>query len=131
MHDGYLQDVTDRKLAEEAMAWFRKAVDAIDAPFLGTTREGKVLYWNRAAEQMYGYTAEEVLGKSINFLLPDDVERNTESILEELESGNSIADLQTTRIAKSGERISVSVLLSPVFAPDGTFLGGASVTRRR
>ncbi|MGE0116143.1 MAG: diguanylate cyclase [Steroidobacteraceae bacterium] len=104
--------------------------DCID-PIISKTITGAIVSWNRAAEKMFGYAAEEVLGRSIMILVPP--ERNSEElmILEKLGRGEVIRDLHTFRRHKNGQSIPVTLTISPLFDLSGNVIGACKMVRPR
>src|SRR5262249_57203459 len=85
--------------------------------------------WNRAAENMYGYTAAEIVGRSISLLVPPERAGEVSAILEQLKRGERVENRETVRLRKGGTRIDVSLSISPM--PDATGrVTGASVIAR-
>src|SRR5438128_343414 len=78
------------------------------------TLDGIILTWNRAAERLYGYSAEEVKGRPISLLLPPDRPNELIAILERLRRGEGITHYETVRCRKDGRRIDVSLTVSPI-----------------
>lgn len=114
---------------EEARAHLAAIIDSTDDAILSKTREGIVTSWNRGAERLYGYLAEEAIGRPISFLVPperlDELQQITETILR----GERVDRLETERISKDGRRIMVSLTLSPIYAPDGSIIGVSTIAR--
>lgn len=102
--------------------------DSDDAIF-SKTLDGTILTWNRAAEQMYGYRADEVIGKSVSMLLPPDRPNEVEEILERLRRGEQVRHYETTRQTKNGRVLNVSLTISPVRDGDGTIIGASTIAR--
>lgn len=91
--------------------------------------DGTVLSWNRSAERIFGYSAEEMVGGSIYRLVPPELNEEEAEILERVARGEQITHYETTRIRKDGVRITISLSISPVFDPDGNIVGVASIKR--
>src|SRR5215831_6040767 len=106
----------------------RALVDASDDAIIGKTMDGTIISWNKGAEKMYGYKAEEVLGQSISLLIPPDHPNELPKIMRRLQRGEHIKSFETTRIRKDGQRIDVSVTISPM--KRGGMVVGASVVAR-
>ena len=96
---------------------------------LSTTLEGDIQTWNRGAERLFGYSKEEVLGQTINLLVPVDRQDEEGKILERQRVGEFTEPYETIRKKKDGEEIAVSVAVSPVRAADGTIVGAAMIAR--
>jgi two-component system, LuxR family, sensor kinase FixL len=104
-------------------------VDSSDDAIVGKDLDGVILTWNHGAERLYGYTAEELRGRSIRVLFPDDRLDELDGILETIRTGRRVERLETVRRTKSGTLVDVSVTVSPVRAADGTIVGGATIAR--
>jgi len=122
------QDVTEEKAAEEtrgraALVEFSK--DAI----IAETLDGVIESWNRGAQELFGYSPEEAVGKPIAMLLaPDRRDELTES-LAQIKRGERVDALETVRIAKDGRAIDVSMRISLVYDADGELVGASSISR--
>jgi len=123
------RDITDRKQVEEARARLAAIVESTDDAIIGKTLEGTITSWNRGAHKIYGYSAEEVVGKPINILVPPDHPNEIPRILERIKHGEVIDDYETKRIAKNGRRLDVSLTISPVKDSAGHLVGASTIAR--
>ena len=105
------------------VALSRSSDDAI----IGKTLEGLVVFWNAAAERLYGYGAAEMLGRDIAVLIPPDRPQELSDLLARVSSGETVRNLQTERLRKDGATIPVSITVSPVVADDGTVIGASTI----
>ncbi len=96
---------------------------------VGKTLDGVVTEWNRGAETILGYRADEIIGKSISLTLPLGHEEETAAILERIKRGERVEHFETRRRRKDGEIIDVSVTVSPVWDSSGRLLGASKVLR--
>ncbi|MGH7655327.1 MAG: putative bifunctional diguanylate cyclase/phosphodiesterase [Gemmatimonadaceae bacterium] len=112
-----------------ALAQFQAMVESAHDAIIGKTLDGIVTYWNPAATRQYGYTAEEMIGKSIGVLIPPHLPNELPRILESLKRGMRVENYQTVRVRKDGERIHVSVTVSPILDVNGRPIGGSSIAR--
>jgi len=96
---------------------------------IGKDMQGIITSWNKGAEKIYGYTPEEAIGKSIAVLCPSDHQDETRQILERVGRGENIAPYETVRIRKDGERIVVSLMVSPVRDSFGAITGASTIAR--
>ncbi|MEA2633719.1 MAG: hypothetical protein QOH92_486, partial [Chloroflexota bacterium] len=124
------RDITERRKTDSIIAEMAAIVDSSNDAIIGKTLEGIITTWNRGAEGVYGYTAAEMVGKSISLLVPK--ERPDE--VREIIAGMLAADartkhFETQRIRKDGRRIDVSLTVSPIRDSDGTIIGASSVAR--
>ncbi len=104
-------------------------VESSDDAILSKDLDGTIKTWNRAAERMYGYTAEEIIGRSVAILMPPEKPGEFTEIMQRLARGERIEHHDTVRIHRDGHRIEVSVSISPVAGPDGRLIGAASIAR--
>ncbi|MEA2629391.1 MAG: hypothetical protein QOJ10_1851, partial [Chloroflexota bacterium] len=124
------RDISERKKTDAILAEMAAIVDSSNDAIIGKTLEGIITTWNRGAEGVYGYTAAEMVGKSISLLVPK--ERPDE--VKEIIAGMLAMDartkhFETQRIRKDGRRIDVSLTVSPIRDSDGTIVGASSVAR--
>jgi len=109
--------------------WLAAIVDSSTDAVIGKTLDGTITDWNAGAAEMYGYQAQEMIGRNISDLFPEDRKDELRPILERLRRGERIDHFETKRVRKDGTLLDVSVSISPVRAPDGTVIGAASVAR--
>src|SRR5256885_11996639 len=117
----------ERQLSEEPMAQFKAMVDSADDAVIGKTLDGVITSWNPAATRLYGYTAEEVIGKPIALLAPPDHIDELPRILERVRRGERIEHHETTRVRKDGARIEVSLSISPILDAQGRPVGATAI----
>ncbi len=126
---GVSHDITWRKNAEEASRFLASIVEASGDAISGMDLEGNILTWNRGAELLYGYRADEVKGKAISMLIPPERPGEMEHIVRELKEGKTISHFETVRTAKDGRRIDVSLTCFPVTDSRGRITGSADIAR--
>ena len=124
-----VRDATERRRAEEASSRLAAIVDSSDDAILSKTLDGTITSWNGAAERIYGYSAEEVLGKPISILVPPERADEVPAILQKIRRGESVDHYETQRIKKDGTRIHVSITVSPVRDFTGNVVGASTVAR--
>jgi len=118
---------THRTMREHAL--YSAVVRSSDDAIVTKSLEGIVTSWNAAAERVFGYSAEEMVGSPIAKLLPPDRPREIEGILERVRRGESIAHFETQRRRKDGRIIDISVTVSPVRDSLGRVIGASSIKR--
>jgi len=123
------QDVTEHRKSQEAQRLLAAIVASSRDAIIGTTLDGAISGWNAGAEAIYGYRAEEVLGKSISILLPPDRRDEEFSILNGITTGQKLSEFETVRMTKDHDPIDVSVSMSPIKDAAGRIIGAASITR--
>ncbi len=126
---GIVEDITERKLAEEAQARLVAVIASSDDSIISMTLDGVVLSWNRAAEQMYGYTANEMVGKATQELIPPDRLDEEPAILHRIRRGERIDHFETLRKRKDGSVFNVSIAVSPIEDSRGKIIGASKITR--
>jgi PAS domain S-box-containing protein len=114
---------------EWATEFLAAIVDSSDDAIIGKTLDGTIISWNRGAERIYGYTANEVIGREISIIIPPERADELPRIMERLRAGRRIDHYQTVRVRKDGRRIDVSVTISPVRGKDGGVIGASSIAR--
>jgi diguanylate cyclase (GGDEF)-like protein/PAS domain S-box-containing protein len=126
---GTVQDVTEAAAAREARDLLSHVVQSTSDAIVTKSRDGTITSWNRGAEQLYGYTAEEAIGQSIGLIEPPDRAGEQLGITESVFSGHSIDNFETERMRKDGTIISVSLTVSPVTDADGRIMSAAVIGR--
>jgi PAS domain S-box-containing protein len=123
------RDVSERKQAEEAQARLAAIVEFSDDLIISKSLEGIVRSWNGGAERLFGYTAEEMIGRSIEVLIPPERLDEEPQILRRLRSGERVDHFETVRVAKDGRRIDVSLTISPLRDQEGHLIGASKIGR--
>jgi len=126
---GFVRDITERKRMEETRSQLSAIVESSDDAIMGKTLDGIITNWNEGAEKVYGYTADEVVGRPVSILIPPDLINELPSILNRLRTGESINHYETVRLRKDGQRINVSLTLSPIRDSAGNIVGAATIAR--
>ena len=126
---GFVRDITERKGMEETRAQLAAIVESTDDAIIGKTLDGIITSWNKSAEKVYGYTADEVVGRSISILMPPDLINELPAILNRLRMGESINHYETVRLRKDGQRIDMSLTLSPIRDSTGNIVGASTIAR--
>jgi len=104
-------------------------VDSSQDAIIGKNLDGIVTHWNQGAEQIYGYTAQEMIGRPISVLAPKERVDEIPAILEKIRSGQRVEYFETLRITKDGRRLQVSVSVSPIHDADGVVIGASTIAR--
>ena len=122
-------DITGRKQAEEARSLLASIVEFSDDAIIGKDLGGTIVSWNRAAELLYGYRADEVTGRSVSILAPPGRPDEISTILEKIRRGDRISHFDTLRMAKDGRPVDVSLTISPIKNAVGEVTGAATIAR--
>lgn len=104
-------------------------VDSSQDAIIGKTLDGVITHWNNGAEQMYGYTPQEVIGRNISTLCPRDRVDEIPGILEKIRHGERVEYFESVRVTKDGKRLNVSVSISPILDHDGKVVGASAIAR--
>jgi len=121
--------VREHARSEAALARTAAIVAFSDDAIIGKRLDGVITTWNEGAQRLYGYTPAEAVGRPISLIIPPELGDELPTILERLSRGVRIDHFETTRVAKSGRRIDVSVTVSPVRDPRGRVIGASSIAR--
>jgi PAS domain S-box-containing protein len=123
------QDVTDRRRAEEVDRRLAAILAQSEDAIIAKDTEGVVTEWNKGAERLYGYSADEAIGKSISMLIPRDRAGEEWALLASVLEGRPIERYETFRLHKSGRRLAIWATISPVRDSSGAIVGAASIAR--
>ena len=123
------KDITERKLADKDRALLAAIVDSSDDAIHSVNLDGTIVTWNRGAEQLFGFTSAETIGKNIANLAPPGRSQEVRQLLASIGKGGSISPFDTVLCGKDGREIDVSLLISPVRGPDGEVVGASAIAR--
>jgi PAS domain S-box-containing protein len=126
---GVAQDISERKQAEEIRSLLAEVVASSDDAIISKTLDGIITSWNRGAQRMFGYAADEVIGQSITLLIPPDNLDEEPGILQRLRRGERIEHYETIRRRKDGTLLNVSLSVSPMRDIKGTIVGASKIAR--
>jgi PAS domain S-box-containing protein len=121
------REATKRKQALENADRMTAIVANSNDAIIGKTLSGVVTSWNPAAERMYGYTSDEIIGKFIHILNPEDRTGEIASILAKIKAGSLLEHLETMRVRKDGTRFPVSLSIAPIHEENGTVVGASVI----
>jgi len=143
-----IRDITDRKRIEEEL---RRAndelerrktrelrdsqnrlaliVDSSQDAIIGKNLDGIITQWNKGAEQIYGYTAAEIIGRNVSVLCPPERPDEIPGILEKIRHGQRVEYFESVRITKDGRRLHMSISVSPIYDADGGVVGASAIGR--
>lgn len=122
-------DITGEWRGREARLYLASIVESSDDAIIGKTLEGIVTTWNQAAERMFGYLADEIIGRPISVLFPPEREHEETMILARMRRGERLHHLETVRRRKDGVDIDVSVTVSPILNSAGHVIGASKIVR--
>jgi PAS domain S-box-containing protein len=124
-----VRDITGARKLEEAQARLAAIVDSADDAIIGKTLTSIITSWNRGAERIFGYTAEEAIGKSIRMIIPPERQSEEDEIIARLSKGERIEHFQTERVRKDGTRAKLSLSISPIKDSTGKIIGASKIAR--
>jgi PAS domain S-box-containing protein len=122
-------DITERKKIEELHARLAAIVESSDDAIIGEDLNGIVTDWNRGAESIYGFRAEEIVGQPISTLVPPGNADEILQILQNISHGESLEHYETVRVRKDGKQINVSLTISPIEDSAGNIIGASAIAR--
>ena len=126
---GLTRDVTERKRVELVAERLASIVESCDDAIVSKDLDGVIVSWNQGAERLFGYSADEAIGKPIAILVPSDVKNEQASILERVRLGDRIDHYETVHRRKDGTLIDISLTISPVRDDTGTVVGVSKIAR--
>jgi PAS domain S-box-containing protein len=124
-----IQDITERKQAELVEARFAAIVESSDDAVISKDFNGVITTWNGAAQRIFGFTPEEVIGQHITIIIPPELRDEETQILRRLRAGERIEHFETIRVAKSGRRLNISLTVSPIKDAHGRVIGASKIAR--
>jgi PAS domain S-box-containing protein len=124
-----LRDVTSREREVRTRALIDAIIDSSHDAIVSKQLDGRIMSWNRAAERLFGYTAEEAVGQSIRMIVPADRQAEEDDVLARLQRGEIVDHFQTVRQRKDGSLVQVSLTISPVRDRTGRIIGASKVAR--
>jgi PAS domain S-box-containing protein len=123
------EEVAEREKAELTSERLSAIVESSDDAIIGKDVNGVITSWNRGAERIYGYRPEEAIGKTSSIIIPEDKIDEEAVMLESIKNGKSVHHYETERRRRDGERIVVSLTLSPIRDREGHVIGASSISR--
>ena len=124
-----LVDMSKSKDSERALNHFAAIVDSSDDAIISKDLNGTITSWNRAAEHILGYQADEIIGKSVRILIPHHLSSEEDTIIERIRSGQRIEHYETVRQRKDGSLVDISLTVSPIRNAQGAVVGASKIAR--
>jgi len=116
-------------LLEDPKGMLAAIIASADDAIVGKTLDGIIRVWSPGAERLFGYRADEIIGRPVTILLPPDRLDEERLILERIEIGERVECYESQRVRKDGRRVDVSLTISPIRAPDGQIVGASKIAR--
>jgi PAS domain S-box-containing protein len=123
------QDITERKRSEEVRLRLAAIIASSDDAIVSKDLDGTITSWNSGAERIFGYLAEEIIGKSIMTLIPPDHQKEEDTIINRIRRGERVEHYQTIRQRKDRSLIDISLTISPVRNAQGKIIGASKIAR--
>lgn len=120
---------TDPFAAMDYAGLFAAIVNSVDAVVISKSLDGTILSWNPAAERIFGWSAEEMIGQSIRRIIPADRQAEEDSILDRVANGENSIQLRTKRIRRDGSQVYLEIMVSPVRDREGHIIGASKIGR--
>jgi PAS domain S-box-containing protein len=122
-------DISERKRNEEIAQRLASIVDSSDDAIISKDLNGTIATWNKGAERIFGYAAEEVIGKPVTILIPPERLDEESSILERIRRGERVESFETVRMCRHGSLIDISLTVSPLKNAQGKIIGASKIAR--
>ena len=128
---GPIIDKSTKSLQSPELApyWLTALIESADDAIISKTLEGIITSWNEGAKRIFGYTADEVIGKPVTMLIPEGHLDEEPAILSRLRAGERIEHYETIRVRKDGTHIDISLTVSPIKGPNGHIIGASKIAR--
>jgi PAS domain S-box-containing protein len=126
LYAGFAREDPDHFIERAILA---AIVDSSDDAIVSKTLEGRILTWNGGATRIFGYEADEIIGKPITVIVPPELHEEENQILEKLRRGERIDHFDTVRVTKDGRRVHISLTVSPIRDAAGRVIGASKVAR--
>jgi len=124
-----IKDVTEKVKNEGHLKQLAAIVEYSEDAIVSKSMNGTIQSWNNGAEKIFGYTPEEVIGKNISLIIPFELRHEEKNILEKIGNNETIQHFETIRVKKNGERVYVSLTISPLKNNDGKIIGVSKILR--
>src|SRR5882762_9716536 len=126
---GSSTDITERKRAEQATLLLAAIVESSHDAIVSKSLNGIITSWNKGAERLFGYAAEEAVGQNITLIIPPERRDEERTIVEQLTRGERVDNFETVRIRKDGRLLDVSLTISPMKDASGRVVGASKLAR--
>lgn len=124
-----IRDITNRVRSAEKTRELASLVENTDDAIIGKNLNGIITSWNIGAEKIYGYKKEEVIGKPISVIIPEDKINDFHEIMKKIKNGEKTKGFESKRRKKNGDLIDVSITVAPIYDLEGTLIGASNITR--
>ena len=126
---GSSTDITERKRAEQATRLLAAIVESSHDAIVSKNLNGVITSWNKGAERLFGYAAEEAVGQNITLIIPPERRDEERTIIEQITRGERVDHFETVRMRKDGSLLDVSLTISPMKDASGRAVGASKLAR--
>ena len=123
------EDVTEQHKTEEIQRLLSSIVETSRDAIISKKTDGTIISWNKAAEQLYGYTKDEMTGRNISMIIPEEGLGEMNEIISRIKKGDSVNNFETLRVRKDGKIIDVAETISPITNEAGRVIGASTIGR--
>ncbi len=123
------RDITERRRLDDIRFRLAAIVNSSDDAIIAKDLNGIITHWNAAAERLFGFKAEEIIGQSVLTIIPSELHDEERTILASLKAGQKIDHYETERLRKDGSRVAVSITISPIKDEKGRIIGASKIAR--
>ncbi|HNP43539.1 MAG TPA: PAS domain S-box protein [Panacibacter sp.] len=123
------RDITERKEIEAQKGLYEMIISSSEDGIISKSLQGVIVSWNKGAENIFGYSSKEAIGKNITMIIPDDLLFEEEMIIQKILKGQHIKHYDTIRKSKGGSNVFVSLTVSPIVDNDGVIIGVSKIVR--
>ena len=125
----FVTDITGRKQAQQSRERLAEIVESSDDAIISKNLSGTIQSWNAGAGRLFGYSAAEIVGRSIDVLIPPERQVEEEMILQKIQRGERVEHFETVRVRKDGQQFDVSLTISPLKDARGVIIGSSKILR--
>lgn len=125
----FVRDVTELHRAEQARARLAALVDSSDDAIVGVALDGIIFAWSSGAERTYGYRPDEIIGRPVSVLVPNDRADEAQRLMDRIRRGEHVPSYETTRLRSDGTTFPVSLTVSPIIDASGRVIGASGIAR--
>jgi PAS domain S-box-containing protein len=122
-------DITERKKVEEQQVLYKLIINSSDDAIISKTLDGVIMSWNKGAENIFGYTAKEIIGQNISVIIPSECLEDEQMIIHKIKHDEHVEHYETIRLRKDKQPVYVSLTISPVKDTMGNIVGASKIVR--